>query len=72
MFLACYLQASIFTRQRCCSQSRPTTNSTHDCYVMRNEALYAAALPATRIASITIRHAHLQHLFYFMLNVRTA
>ena len=32
-----FLQASIFTRQSCCSQSCPT-NSARDCYVMHNEA----------------------------------
>jgi len=36
MFLARVLQASIFTRQSCCCQSRPT-NSASDCYVMHNE-----------------------------------
>ena len=37
-----FLEAAIFARQRCCSQSRPT-NSTCDCYVMHTEALHTAA-----------------------------
>ena len=32
MFLQVFFQASVFTRQSCCSQSCPT-NSTRDCYV---------------------------------------
>jgi len=39
-----------------CSQSRPT-HSASDCYVTEN---------------YHIRHAHLQHVFYFTLDVRTA
>jgi len=33
-----FLQASLFARQICCSQSHPT-NSTRDCNVMRDEVL---------------------------------
>jgi len=37
MFLAVFfLQSSVFTTQRCCSQSRPTS-SARDCYVTHNE-----------------------------------
>jgi len=38
MFLACFVQSSVFTWHSCCSQSRPTY-SVHDCYVMRQACL---------------------------------
>ena len=72
MFFCVFLQASIFKRQSCCSQSRPTNSAPLDCYVM-HEVLRGLLFAASRIASrkITIRHTHthLQHLFYFIANV---
>jgi len=50
--------------------SRPT-NSASDWCVMGHCMLLCNSLRHTSSWKITIRHAHLHHLFYFMLHVRT-
>jgi len=70
MFLACFRQASIFTRQSCAANRVPPTQrvvvTSRHSMPQRNLVTYCVT------ENYHIRHADLQHVYYFTLDVRTA